>query len=77
MQMQAQASDPMAMAQMEAMKAQIGIEAHDAKNQIERDADDQFAESAHMREMQKMALAEALKPESAPAALNTRRKTVE
>lgn len=77
MQMQAQASDPMAMAQMEAMKAQIGIEAHDAKNQIERDADDQFAESAHMREMQKMALAEALKPESAPVAPNTRRKTVE
>jgi hypothetical protein len=72
MQMQQQ-PDPMQMAEMEAMKAQIGIESHEAKNQIEREADEEFAASAHMREMQKMALAEALKPEQAPDAKTTRR----
>lgn len=77
MQMQQQAMDPMAMAEAEAMKAQIGIESHEAKNQIERDADEQFAQSTHMREMQKMALGEALKPETATTAQTTRRKTVE
>lgn len=62
--MASQQQDPAAMMEMEAMKAQLGIESHEAKNQIERDADEQVAQSTHMREMQKMALAEALRPES-------------
>lgn len=61
--MQSMQPDPMQAMEQEAMKQQMQIEAHVAKNEVEREADEMTAQSAHMRRLQEMAVMEAIKPE--------------
>ena len=72
MDQQMQSNDPMTQMQMEAMKQQMQIESHQAKNDIERDADEQMAQSTHMRDLQRMAVEQVLRPESSTAGRNQR-----
>jgi hypothetical protein len=67
-----QAKDPMTQMQMEAMKQQMQIESHQAKNDIERNSDEQTAQSNHMRDLQRMAVEQVLRPESSTAGRNQR-----
>lgn len=64
--MQSMQPDPMQALQAEAAKQQMQIEAHEEKNAIELEADEMNAQSAHQRELQKMAMARLMQPRNTP-----------